>query len=479
MSVLLIILYLINLLFALFLIFYRERDTSVTWAWLLVFMFIPFLGFILYLFFGLGLSKKERYEIKNQITMDFSSLDDIYDPTLQLYDDTPSDSKHAQLAYFMSNLNHTPLTHHNNVTILTDGEKKLEALLNDIKHAKKFIHIEYYAFVTDKTGMRVVDLLTEKAKEGVEVCLLYDELGSKGVKRAKFSKLIEAGGNIQTFVTSEKAILKFRVNYHDHRKIAVIDGKIGYVGGFNIANQYVETTKKFGYWRDTHLRINGPATSILELRFLSDWNVSVPDEKKLIGKLDYLYHEKPNEKATTDVQIIASGPHDEKQQIKLAFTKLITSAKKRIWIQTPYFIPDDTILDALKIAKQSGVDVKIMIPNKPDHPFIYRATQYFAQVVMKYDVDVFIYEGGFLHSKILIMDDDVSIVGSANQDIRSYKLNFEASAVMYDHSINQSLSHYFTEDLNKSKKMTQQMVDDMSIWLKFKQKTARLFSPIM
>lgn len=479
MSILLIILYLINLLFALFLIFYRERDTSVTWAWLLVFMFIPFLGFILYLFFGLGLSKKERYEIKNQISLDFDSLQDIYDPTLQLYDDTPTDSKNKQLAYFMSNLNHTPLTHHNSVSILTDGEQKLKSLMKDIKQARKFIHIEYYAFVTDETGMKIVDLLTQKAKDGVEVCLLYDELGSKGVKHQNFSKLIEAGGKIQTFVTSEKAILKFRVNYHDHRKIAVIDGKIGYVGGFNIANQYVETTKKFGYWRDTHLRIDGPATSILELRFLSDWNVSVKSDDKLVGKLDYLYHEKPNEKAHTDVQIIASGPHDEKQQIKLAFTKLITSAKKRIWIQTPYFIPDDTILDALKIAKQSGVDVKIMIPNKPDHPFIYRATQYFAQVAMKFDVDVYIYEGGFLHSKVLIMDDDVSIVGSANQDIRSYKLNFEASAVLYDQSLNNELAEYFKKDLANSTKMTQEMIDKMSIWLKFKQKTARLFSPIM
>ncbi|RHH71431.1 MULTISPECIES: cardiolipin synthase [Vagococcus] len=479
MSILLIILYLINLLFALFLIFYRERDTSVTWAWLLVFMFIPFLGFILYLFFGLGLSKKERYNIKNQISLDFESLDNIYDSTLQLYDDIPSDSKFKQLAYFMSNLNHTPLTHHNEVKVLVDGKKKLESLLHDIKKAQKFIHIEYYAFVTDETGMKVVDLLTEKAKEGVEICLLYDELGSKGVQKSKFAKLIEAGGKIQTFVTSKKAILKFRVNYHDHRKIVIIDGKVSYIGGFNIADQYVEITKKFGYWRDTHLRINGPATSILELRFLSDWNVSVPENEKLSGKLDYLYHEKPNESVYTDIQIVASGPHDEKQQIKLAFTKLITSAKKRVWIQTPYLIPDDTILDALKIAKQSGVDVKIMIPNKPDHPFIYRATQYFAQVVMKYDVDVFIYDGGFLHSKVLIMDDDVSIVGSANQDIRSYKLNFEASAVMYDKSINTELAHYFDKDLKQSTQMTQQMIDDMSIWLKFKQKTARLFSPIM
>lgn len=479
MSILLIILYLINLLFALFLIFYRERDTSVTWAWLLVFMFIPFLGFVLYLFFGLGLSKKERYDIKSQISLDFDSLDSMYDPTLQLYDDIPIEKKHQQLAYFMSNLNHTPLTHHNDVKIFVDGEQKLESLLNDIKQAKKFIHIEYYAFVTDDTGMRVVDLLTEKAKQGVEVCLLYDELGSKGVKKSKFNQLIEAGGKTQTFVTSEKAILKFRVNYHDHRKIAIIDGKISYIGGFNIADQYVQTTKKFGYWRDTHLRIDGPATSILELRFLSDWNVSVPSNEKLIGKLDYLYHEKPNTLASTDIQIIASGPHDERQQIKLAFTKLMTSAKKRIWIQTPYFIPDDTILDALKIAKESGVDVRIMIPNKPDHPFIYRATQYFAQVIMKYDIDVFIYEGGFLHSKVLIMDDDVSIVGSANQDIRSYKLNFEASAVMYDQSINHDLANYFERDLENSRQLTQQMVDDMSIWLKFKQKTARLFSPIM
>lgn len=479
MSILIAVLYFINLLFALFLVFYKERDTGVTWAWLLVFIFIPFLGFLLYLFFGMGLSEKEKFSIEKQTITELNSLKDMYDPTHQLYASDPIDKKYDQIAHFMSNLNQTPLTHHNDVTIFTDGNAKLEALKKDIKNAKRFIHIEYYAFVTDDTGMELVDLLTEKANEGVEICLLYDELGSKGIKKEKLQALLNAGGKTQTFITSQKAILKFRANYHDHRKIVVIDGKIGYVGGFNIADQYAETTEKFGYWRDTHIRIVGPATSLLELRLLTDWNVSSPQSSKLAGNIDYFYRDAPNLEAKTDIQIIASGPHNEKQQIKLAFAKLITSAKKRIWIQTPYFIPDDTILDALKIAKKSGVEVKIMIPNKPDHPFIYRATEYFAQVAMKEDVDIYIYDAGFLHSKVLIMDDDISIVGSANQDIRSYKLNFEASAVLYSHEINKELTKAYENDLAVSKKMTHEMIKEMSIWVKFKQKTARLFSPIM
>lgn len=479
MSVFIALLYFINLVFALFLVFYKERDTSVTWAWLLVFVFIPFLGFFLYLFFGYGLSEKERFKVEKQAVLEMYHLKELYDPDGILYDSQSDESDYTQLAHFISELNQTPMTHHNDVTLLTDGEEKIEALLADFEQATTFIHLEYYAFVTDKTGMRLIDVLTEKAKDGVSVCLMYDELGSKGVKKELFNPLIEAGGKVATFITSQKAILKFRANYHNHRKIVIIDGKIGYIGGFNIADQYVETTKKFGYWRDTHIRIYGPATSLLEFRFLTDWNVSVPEEDKLVATKDNFYIGDPIRYANTDIQIVASGPHDEKQQIKLAFVKLILSAKKRVWIQTPYFIPDDTILDALRIARKSGVDVRIMIPDKPDHPFIYRATEYFSEVVMKDDISIYIYNGGFLHSKVLIMDDEVSMVGSANQDIRSYKLNFEASAVLYDDAFNAELTRAFERDLLQSQLMTEEYLSKMSLWVRFKKRTARLFSPIM
>ena len=226
--------------------------------------------------------------------------------------------------------------------------------------------------------------------------------------------------------------MKFRLNYHDHRKIVVIDGKVGYIGGFNVADQYAGTTKKFGYWRDTHLRIQGPAASLLQMRF-NGLERLFPEKNRVAYQLDYFFKlEALVPEANTSIQMIASGPNSDREQIKLAFIKLITSAKKRVWIQTPYLVPDDSVLAALKVAAASGVDVKIMIPDKPDHPFIYRATQYYGRLLMKENIEILIYNGGFLHAKTMIMDDEVCTVGSANQDIRSYKLNFEANAVLYD-----------------------------------------------
>ena len=325
-------------------------------------------------------------------------------------------------------------------------------------------------------------LLEEKAAEGVEVRLLYDAFGSHGTKPKDFNRLIQNGGHVHTFVTSQRALLRFRLNYHDHRKIVAIDGKIGYTGGFNIANQYVNPTKKFGYWRDTHIRIYGAAASLLQLRFLTDWNVSVPEQKKVAYHLDYFFQKelgKDDKRENTSIQLVSSGPNNEREQIKLSFIKLITAAKKRVWIQTPYLVPDESVIAALKIAASSGVEVKIMIPNKPDHPFIYRATQYYARQLIKENVQILVYENGFLHAKTLIMDDEICMVGSANQDVRSYRLNFETSAVIYDPAFLTQLADQFLQDEKQCTPMTTETVKEMSGWLLFKQQISRLFSPIL
>lgn len=477
MTIFIIILYLINLIFALFLVFFREKDTSVTWAWLLVFLFVPILGFFLYLFFGYGLSDKQKFKVERHHVEAMKEIQQLIDPDNVLFSDT-YDLDTPQSDFFYS-LNHIPISHHNSVQVITDGKEKMQLLKEDCKKATQSIHLEYYAFVTDETGLSLLDILVNKAKEGVSVKILYDELGSKGIKKNLFKPLIDAGGEVSTYLTSQQALLKFRMNYHDHRKIVVIDNELSYTGGFNIANQYVEVVQPFGYWRDTHIRIEGPASSFLQLRFVMDWNVSVPLNQKISYDKHYFYQKPVSQEANTDIQIISSGPNNENQQIKLTFVKLILSAQKRVWIQTPYLIPDDTIIDALEIAKRSGVDVKIMTPDKPDHPFIYRATQFFSHVLIKKGIDIYSYHGGFLHSKVLIIDDTTSVVGSANQDIRSYKLNFETSAVLIDEKINQDLTSAFNHDLTKSSHLTLETFKNMSPWIRFKQKVSRLFSPIM
>lgn len=475
-------LYVLNALIALVTILIKPRDVAAIWAWLLVLFALPGFGFILYLFFGRGLTDKKKFHLRQSDLRELENFQDFKGDTLEHYDPIIQNEDHQHFVDFFSSLNQMPLTRKNAVTLLTDGQEKLTAVLKDIEAAKHSIHIEYYAFVTDNIGQQILKVLEKKAAEGVEVRLLYDAFGSHGTKTKDFKKLVENGGHVHTFITSQRALLRFRLNYHDHRKIIVVDGKIGYTGGFNIANQYVNHTKKFGYWRDTHIRIYGAAASLLQLRFLMDWNVSVPDQKKVGYHLDYFFKaekEDQDQLYQTSIQLVSSGPNNEREQIKLSFIKLISSAKKRVWIQTPYLVPDESVIAALKIAAASGVEVKIMIPNKPDHPFIYRATQYYARQLIKENIQILVYENGFLHAKTLIMDDEICMVGSANQDIRSYRLNFESSAIIYDPAFLQQLADQFVLDEKASIPMTTETVKEMSNWLLFKQQISRLFSPIL
>ncbi|MGM0124544.1 cardiolipin synthase [Enterococcus sp. AZ194] len=472
------LLYFINAAVALLTILMKPRDVSAIWAWLLVLIALPVFGFFLYLFFGRGLRDKKKYQLQQSDLKELENFSQLQEKTLSVYEPKIEIPELQPIADFFSLLNHMPMTQKNDVEIITDGEEKLSTLLADLRQAKKSIHIEYYAFVTDKTGQRILRVLEEKAAEGVEVRLLYDSFGSRGTTPKDFIQLKQNGGFAQTFITSQRALMKFRLNYHDHRKIVVIDGHTSYIGGFNISDQYVEPTKRFGYWRDTHLRIHGAASSLLQMRFLMDWNVSSTEPNKVSYHLDYFFTDDLAE-GSTAVQVVASGPNSEKEQIKLAFIKLITSAKKRIWIQTPYLVPDDSMIAALKIAAGSGVEVKIMIPDRPDHPFIYRATQYYARQLLKENIEIQVYRGGFLHAKTLIMDDEICMVGSANQDIRSYKLNFEATAVLYDKKVIEQLEQTFVKDLEACEQMTAETVANMSAWLIFKQQISRLFSPIL
>jgi len=472
--------YLVNALIALVTILVKPRDVAAIWAWLLVLFALPVVGFFLYLFFGRGLTDKKKFYLQQSDLKELENFGDFQEESLELYNQVMDTPEQQQFVDFFSGLNRMPLTRKNQVKIFTDGTAKFDALMKDIQAAKFSIHIEYYAFVTDTIGTQILKLLEEKAAAGVEVRLLYDAFGSKKTKHKDFTQLCKNGGHVQTFITSQKALLKFRLNYHDHRKIVVIDGKISYIGGFNVADQYAGTTKKFGYWRDTHLRIQGAAASLLQMRFLMDWNVSSPVGEKVAYHLDYFFKIKDvSPQGNTNIQIIASGPNSDHEQIKLAFIKLITSAKKRLWIQSPYLVPDDSVVAALKIAAASGVDIKIMIPDKPDHPFIYRATQYYARQLIKENIEILVYQNGFLHAKTMIMDDEICTVGSANQDIRSYKLNFEANAILYDPQVIQQLEAIFIEDRKQCQLMTPEVVRKMSKWLLFKQQISRLFSPIL
>ena len=472
----------INALLAIITILRQPRDIAATWAWLLVLILLPVGGFILYMFTGRGLSRKKIFQSQSQIDDGLSALVDIQRKENRKNDLLPKkmlSSEASEMVNLFLNINNAPVLKNNHVKIYTDGQAKFDALFADIKQAQKSIHIEYYTIYNDRLGNELQQLLIQKAKEGVSVNVVYDAWGSQGATQKWWRALEDVGGHARTFFSSKHTITDFRLNFRDHRKIVVIDGKIGYIGGFNVGDQYLGRSKKFGHWRDTHMRITGNAVLALQVRFMMDWNASVEPAIKLTYSEELFPVDQSQNRGSAAMQIVSSGPDKLDEQIKLGYLKMISTAKKRLWIQTPYLVPDDSIIDALTTAAMSGVDVRIMTPNMPDHPFIYRATEYYSQLLHAAGVKIYRYEDGFLHAKTAVMDGHISTVGSANMDIRSFKLNFEANTFIYDPKVTAQLEAIYQADMEKASLLTDEIIAQQSTWLKFKQKFSRLLSPIL
>ncbi|WP_121609498.1 cardiolipin synthase [Mesobacillus foraminis] len=478
-TVLLGLILVLNIIFAVFVIFQERRDASSTWAWLLVLFFIPVLGFIMYLLLGQNLSRSRlfKWEDKKKIGIEQSldiQLKNIRSGQFEFHNEPERFSQ--ELIYMHLLGNDAPMTRDNSVEIFTDGNDKFDQLLNDIKLARHHIHLQYYIIKNDNLGKRIREALINKAKEGVKVRVLYDELGSRGLTRRFFSELRKAGGEVEVFFPSKFALINFRLNYRNHRKIVIIDGKIGYIGGFNIGDEYLGLNPRFGYWRDTHLRILGTSVHAIQTRFILDWNQASYSHDI---EYDPVLFPDPEIKGSVGLQIVTSGPDSEWSQIKNGYIKMISLANKSILIQTPYFIPDASLLDALRIACLSGVEVKIMIPNKPDHIFVYWATLSNIGELLKAGAQVYIYDNGFIHAKSIVVDERITTVGTANIDIRSLNLNFEINAFIYDTKIAKALITAFERDMEHSRLLTWDNYQQRSKWIRFKESISRLLSPIL
>ncbi|KRM18825.1 cardiolipin synthetase [Ligilactobacillus hayakitensis DSM 18933 = JCM 14209] len=476
----------INTIAALITVFREKRDIAATWAWLLVLVALPVIGFIIYLFAGKKLSHEKIFSMQTEQKkmlrqMSHHQINEW--KKHKLIPLTQSSQSIRELIHFFLKQEQAFLSKNNEIQLFTDGKDKFNQLINDINHAKKYIHIEYYSFYSDELGDRLLSALEDAAKRGVEVKVLYDMFGSHGTTYRYFKNLEKLGGLAQAFFSSKKAIVTTpRLNYHLHRKIVVIDGLIGYIGGFNVGDQYLGKSQKFGYWRDTHLRIKGFAVIELLNRFIMDWNVTCHKTKK--ERITTFSHYLPSEEnisvnGSTNIQIVSSGPDNERQSIKRGYQHMITNADNYIYIQTPYLVPDDSILESLIISAKSGVDVRIMIPSMPDHPFIYRATEYYAKYLVENGIRIFRYDHGFLHAKTIVADDHITSIGSANMDFRSFRLNFEANAFCYDSDLSVTMKNIFIGDQAHCKELTPEYFDNQSKWKKFKQYFSRLLSPTL
>ena len=333
----------------------------------------------------------------------------------------------------------------------------------------------FFIVKNDEIGRYFLDALAEKAREGVEVRLLLDSMGSRQINDKVLAEFISAGGKRAYFFPRKFNLVNLDFNYRNHRKLAVIDGRIGYIGGFNVAREYLGKKKKFGYWRDTHIRLTGQSVQDINARFILDWRAA--SHENII--LSEAFYSNVISEGSTGIQILSSGPDSVKEEVKRSLMKMITSAERNIYIQTPYFVPDDSILESLKMAAQCGVDVRVMIPCRPDHPFVYWATYAYAGELVRSGGRVFIYEKGFLHSKTMAVDGEVGTVGSANFDRRSFFLNFESNAFIYDKREARKMEDTFLEDMKDCRELTGDLYNNRSRKTKIKEVIARLLSDLL
>ncbi|MFD1068151.1 cardiolipin synthase [Oceanobacillus locisalsi] len=469
----------INLLLALGVLFFEKRDVGYTWAWLLVLFFLPIIGFLIYIFLGrslkqnnfYGLTAEEQKMLKEEVETQLKLIDE------EKHDNIPWLKHYDDLITMNLRSSHGRLSEDNEMVIFNDGHQKFDALLSDIKAATQEVNVQYYIIQPDHLGKRLRDALIAKAKEGVKVRVLYDEVGSKKLSSGFFDDLKQAGGEVRVFFPSFLKLINFRINNRNHRKLVIIDGELSYIGGFNVGDEYLGENKKFGYWRDTHFKIYGNAVNDIQIRFIMDWHQAGNDKQHDDYK-DFCFHLEQHH-GTSPVQIVSSGPNSETEHLKNMYIKMILSAKESVYIQTPYFIPDTSFMDACKMALLSGVDVRIMIPCKPDHPFVYWATWAYVGDLLKYGAKILLYDNGFLHAKTIVVDKKIASVGTMNIDSRSFRLNFEVNAITYDERVAEELYNIFEEDSTRSSELTVERYSKRSLWIKFKENISRLLSPIL
>ncbi len=469
----------INIILALLIVFFQRREPRTVWTWLLVLYFIPVLGFVLYLLLGQNYRKNKMFrmkEIEGEVKYAIRRQEEsIYRKKLLLRD--PEMNRFKGLILYNLNEAQAVLTDNNDVRVYTDGKEKFQALITEMEGARRYIHIQYYIIKNDELWQEIERVIKHKVRQGVEVRVLFDSMGCRNMRRCDWRRLEDAGIKVAEFFPALLGKLQLRVNFRNHRKIVVIDGRIGFVGGFNVGREYIGLDKKFGYWRDTHLCIEGSAVTTLAVRFVLDWNYAA---KENLFVEDHLFEIPQYMRNGRDpVQIISSGPDSKSAEIRDNYLRLIHKARHHIYIQTPYFIPDDSVRDALYIAAKSGIDVRIMVPCKPDHPLVYWATYSYIGDMIDAGAKCYVYNKGFLHAKGITVDGLVSCYGTANMDIRSFKLNFEVNATIYSARTTRALEEAFENDIRRSTLITRKLYDERALVVRMKEQFSRLFSPLL
>lgn len=477
---LLLVIYIILITSTLFTIISEKRDPVKTVSWIVVVVTVPIFGFLSYVLFGQNYRKRKIF--RRKIATDTRYISDVIKRQLHkvnspLYVKRKEVECNRDIITLLLNNSSSLMTHNNNVSILNDGEVAFAEIIKSLKQAERFIHLEYYMFKSDDIGCEIIDILCEKARSGVEVRLIYDDVGSWTLSKRAINKLVGASVEVSSFMPVIFPFLTSKINYRNHRKILIIDGQVGFTGGMNIADKYIHGTSKLGLWHDVHLKIEGKGAQSLQMIFTNDWYFVTG---KLLDGIKYfpLINKGYGQEQTT-LQIVTSGPDSRWAAIMQAFFMAISRAKRHIYIASPYFLPTESIITAIKVASLGGIEVKIILPNRSDSKIVLWATRSYITELLEAGVRVYLYDIGFNHSKIITIDSQFSAIGSANMDIRSFEDNFEVTAFIYDEQKTKELENIFNQDLNSTRELSLSNWYNRSKRNKTKEAICRILSPLL
>jgi len=447
----------------------RTPQGSIAWAVSLVAM--PFVAVPAYWVFGRD--KFRGYVLARQHELEL--IDDlIRQASNQIRDAGAVDGRYISALKGVEKLARVPISGGNDVELLIDGEATFASIFAGIDAAREYILVQFYIVRDDELGRELKTRLIAKSQSGVRVLFLYDEVGSLGLPTGYDDELRAAGVEIYPFHSRKGSGNRFQLNFRNHRKTVIVDGRIAWIGGHNVGDEYLGKDPAFGHWRDTHVRIEGPAVIGAQLAFVEDWRWAADE---LPGDLSWVAH--VSNDGDANVLVIASGPADEMETASLMYTQAIHAATRRIWIASPYFVPDDAIVQALQLAGLRGVDVRILIPEKSDSWLVTMSAYSYFDQVSAAGVRFYRYDDGFLHEKVMLIDDNIATIGTANFDNRSFRLNFEITAVVVDGELAKNVEQMFENDFSSSRLMQRNEYDNKPFWFKLAVRTARLTAPVL
>lgn len=465
----------INVFWIAIVIFLENDNPSRTIAWLTVLILLPLLGFVMYILFGRSYHRKRQAKKKG--LKDSTRMEKAAEIQLNLSDylvlPVDDKSQHKRLMQLLLKSAKSPFSLMNEVKVYNSGEEKFFHLKELLLSAKHHIHMEYFIFKPDQIGNEIADILKKKSQEGVEVRVIYDDVGSWELSKSWLKNLKKSGVEILPFFKVAFPMISRELNYRNHRKIVVVDGCKGFVGGFNIGDAYIHGNRRFKHWRDTHLEIHGEAVYALQTLFLDDWNYI---SKENIDGAQYFQSVSLENESL--IQIVGSGPDSRWKCIHQAFFKMVTASESRLWITSPYLVPDESLLMGLKASALSGVDVRLIIPAISDHFFVYWSSRANIESLLDAGVKIYEYTEGFVHSKIVISDRSCATVGTANFDIRSMEIDFEVNAFLYDPQIIDRLAADFLQDLNQCRQILKETHAQRPFYIKGLEALGRLVSPL-